>query len=293
MQSAQLHLNFDCKLTHWWFVARRKNIAALISHILPPGRPADIVDIGCGTGGNIGSLSGEYTCTGIDQSDEAIELARSRFPQVHFVRGDGFRALRKLAPHAKLILLTDVLEHVADDAAMLARIVGTVRPGTYLLLTVPADHSLWSPHDESHGHYRRYDRHGFESLWAGLPVTTIMLSYFNSRLYPLVKLVRRLNRLRGKSSGAAGTDIRIPAGLLNWVLQRVFLGEGKVLTGLLDGSRRRAYRYGVSLIAVLRREKAEPSIRNRQSPIPNPQSLIPTSAIPLSGSRVASAMPGR
>jgi trans-aconitate methyltransferase len=158
MQSAQFHLDFDCELTHWWFVARRKNIAVLISHILPPGRPAEIVDIGCGTGGNIGSLSGEYTCTGIDQSHEAIELAKSRFPQVSFVCGDCFGALKKVAPHARLILLMDVLEHVADDGAMLARIVGMVRPGTYLLLTVPADHSLWSLHDESHGHYRRYDR---------------------------------------------------------------------------------------------------------------------------------------
>ncbi len=250
MQSAQFQVHFDCELTHWWFVARRRILMRLVLRLLPPDRSTGIVDVGCGAGANIASLSAAYCCTGVDRSSEAIELAKRRFPRVHFICDDALEALKCLAPTTKMVLLTDVLEHVADDRTMLARLVGAVRAGTFFLITVPADRSLWSLHDESHGHYRRYNRQQFQQLWAGLPVTPSLVSYFNSRLYRAVKFVRTVNRLRGRSSGAAGTDLSIPAAPLNWALERVFAGEANVLADLLEGSRRRSYRYGVSLLVV-------------------------------------------
>jgi len=254
MQSAQFQAQFRHEPTHWWFVARRKIITALISQVLPPGRSSWIVDVGCGTGGNIGSLSARYACTGIDQSAEAIQLARTRFPDVRFLCGDALAAMEHLAPRTSLVLLTDVLEHVADDRAMLGGLVRAALPGTYFLVTVPADRSLWSPHDQSHGHWRRYDLPGLERVWEGLPVKTLLLSHFNARLYPVVKLARMLSRWRGKTAGEAGTDLKMPGALVNRILERVFQGESKVLIDLLQGKRRAGYGHGVSLIALLRRE---------------------------------------
>jgi len=254
MQSAQFQAQFRYEPSHWWFVARRKILTAIVSQVLPPSRSTSIVDIGCGTGGNIGSLSASYACTGIDQSAEAIQLARSRFPDVRFICGDALAAMEHLAPRTSLVLLTDVLEHVADDRAMLGRLVRVALPGTYFLVTVPADRSLWSLHDQSHGHYRRYDSSGLSSVWEGLPVETLLLSHFNTRLYPVVKLARMLSRWRGKTAGEAGTDLKMPGTLMNRVLERVFRGESKVLIDLLRGKRRAGYGHGVSLVALLRRE---------------------------------------
>ena len=155
-----------------------------------PRRSACIADIGCGTGGNIGSLDDDYRCIGIDRSEEAIELARGRFPGVRFICDDAVNGFSRIASQANMVLLTDVLEHFADDAGMLARLIKIARPGTYFLLAVPADPVLWSHHDEAHGHYRRYDRRHLERLWLGQPVRPMLVSYFNARLYPLVRLVR-------------------------------------------------------------------------------------------------------
>lgn len=42
---------------HWWFAGRRKVLAALLAKLaLPAG--AEILEIGCGTGGNLAMLSG-------------------------------------------------------------------------------------------------------------------------------------------------------------------------------------------------------------------------------------------
>ncbi len=55
------------------------------------------------------------------------------------------------------VLLVNVLEHVADDAAMLARIYTLLRPGGYLLLFVPALSWLFGTLDQLVGHERRYE----------------------------------------------------------------------------------------------------------------------------------------
>ena len=136
---------------------------------------------------------------------------------------------------------------------MLSELLAAASPGCYFLLTVPADPSLWSEHDESFGHYRRYDRARLEGLWAGLPVTTLLVSYFNSRLLPVVRLVRAWNRRRGRAAGRAGTDFWLPSKPANWLLTNIFAGEAGRLAAALHG-RKCGYRAGASLVALLRRE---------------------------------------
>ena len=77
---------------------RGRILRRLIACLVPPNRSACIVDVGCGTGGNIGCLNDDYTCVGIDASGEAIELARSRYPNVRFICGDAFDCFTDLAP---------------------------------------------------------------------------------------------------------------------------------------------------------------------------------------------------
>ncbi len=101
---------------------------------------------------------------------------------------------------------------------MFSRLLAAAPTGCYFLLTVPADQSLWSKHDESFGHYRRYDANRLESVWAGLPVSTLLISYFNSRLLPLIRLIRAWNRRRSHAAGRAGTDFWMPNPLSNFLL---------------------------------------------------------------------------
>lgn len=257
MQSAQFQLHAEIEQRHWWFVARRRIVRRLVEHVLPPDRQTTIIDVGCGTGGNLADLADAYHAVGIDTSAEAIELARRRFPQASFIAG---RAPHDLPAEtwagARLVMMNDVLEHVPDDRGLLAEIVAAAQPGTYFLLTVPADPGLWSPHDEAFGHYRRYRLSEFAALWASLPVDAHLVSYFNARLYPVVKSVRWWNRLRGHAAGSAGTDFHVPAAPVNRLLTAVFAGEGQRLADLAAGRTKRGYRHGVSLLALLERRGA-------------------------------------
>ena len=149
--------------------------------------------------------------------------------------------------------MMDVLEHVEDDFALLSNVLAECAANTYILLTVPADLSLWSKHDETFGHYRRYNPERLAKLWSGLGVETLSLSHYNSRLYPLVKAVRSVNRLFRRSAGEHGTDFRLPVPPLNRLYEAIFAGEAETLFDTLSHDDE-GYERGVSLIALLRRK---------------------------------------
>jgi SAM-dependent methyltransferase len=248
----QFALHAELEETHWWFAARRRITCDIVHRLLPePG--ATVVDVGGGTGANIAALADRYEAIGIDPSEQGITYARARYPQVRFLSGSAPEDLGEIAGRADLFLLMDVLEHVPDDRRLLADLLASSKPGAHVLLTVPADMSLWSEHDVAFGHYRRYNEQLLRRVWDGLPVEVRMLSYFNARLFPAVKVVRTLNRWRGGASGRSGTDLSRPPELVNRLLCSLFAGERTVLAERLDGHRQRGYRFGVSLMAVLQR----------------------------------------
>ncbi len=271
MRAEQFRLNADLEDRHWWFLARRRIVQRLVAAVLdrPPeggGRPL-VVDVGCGTGANLAALSATCECVGIDPAIEAVALARQRFPQVRFLCGHAPADLGEVASRADLFLLTDVLEHVADDFRFFSELAAAAGPGAVFLITVPADMALWSMHDESHGHYRRYDRARLVRLWEGLPLRTLLVSHYFARVYPLVRLARAVSRWRGRAWGAADTDLAMPPAVVNRLLIRFTAGEGRRLSAALASSRARRYRRGVSLLALVRRQAGVIVPRNQPDDI--------------------------
>ncbi len=256
MDEAQQSLHAEMALHHWWFQGRRRILRALVESILPPEPSTLVVDVGCGPGTNIGALYGDYSTAGLDPSATAISIARSRFPQARFFHGEIEQAPREFDEGARLYLLVDVLEHVSDDHLLLSTVLSRSQPGSYALITVPALWPLWSHHDVALRHYRRYDRSRLESMWAGLPVSAELVSFFNSRLYPPIRFVRWIARGLGSSVGKHGTDLWLPPKGINRMFENVFAGEADRLTQCLAGAQDESYGTGASMIAILRLEEA-------------------------------------
>ncbi|HEV1997877.1 MAG TPA: class I SAM-dependent methyltransferase [Candidatus Dormibacteraeota bacterium] len=245
---------------HWWFLARRRILRELVRFLLPPSKDTLIIDIGCGPGANIAAFAAGYHCIGIDTSAEAIEIARERYPMVEFVNGVSPGDLGSAPEAADLFLVMDVLEHIEHPRAMLESIVARASKDAYLLITVPADPDLWSPHDEAVGHYRRYTRETLAELVHGLPLETVMVSPYNARVYWGVKVTRRLARALRRGHGgtdAEGTDLRIPPFPLNGILTALFSQEAMPLARALREQSPSPFRAGVSLIAIFQKTEGE------------------------------------
>jgi SAM-dependent methyltransferase len=236
---------------HWWFAARRSILRQVVDVIVPAKAGRTVIDIGCGVGSTLTAFHPEYACIGFDPSPDAIEFAREHHPEFELHVGAA-EVAAEFVGRADVVLLNDVIEHVADDRALLSGVASRMRPGAALVVTVPADMRLWSPHDERMGHYRRYDLEMLKGAVASLPLERVFVSYFMSRLYPVVRIVRTLSRWRGRAAGVSGIDLSTPPRLANAALTRIFAGEAGRLVSSATG-RALPYRRGVSILGVFRR----------------------------------------
>jgi SAM-dependent methyltransferase len=73
------------------------------------------------------------------------------------------------------ILYMDVLEHIADDRAELARAADQLCEGGHLIVLSPAHQWLFTPFDEAIGHYRRYTKSTLRSAAPdGIPLARLV-----------------------------------------------------------------------------------------------------------------------
>ncbi len=236
---------------HWWFVARTAIIRHVVATLLSKDDDGMIIDVGCGTGGMTAALAQDYACLGIDRSEIAIETARKAFPNVPYRLGQAPDALADIRDQIRMIILGDVLEHIEDDKRFLASLVEFVAPGTQFIITVPANPQLWSRHDETAHHFRRYHPETLSDLWRSLPVKVKVLTPFNAYLYPLIWIARFVGNRLERTFGSSGTDFALPPKPLNKLLTRVFESEHARIIELIENASARPYRRGVSLFAIL------------------------------------------
>ncbi len=224
---------------HWWFVARRKILAALIAREAGLPEEARILEIGCGTGHNFAMLEGFGRLDALEVDDEARALAAKRLGRT--VGDAPLPGLPGVPDRAyDLIALLDVLEHVDGRPEALRSIAAKLAPGGHILVTVPAFQWMWSAHDRAHHHKLRYSKRGLrrDAEAAGLKVDKI--GFFNSLLFPLAAAAR----LWGKATGSTSSGDKVPPRPLNFLFEKIFGLERHVVGRLPLPA-------GVSLFALL------------------------------------------
>jgi SAM-dependent methyltransferase len=228
---------------HWWFKARREIIRETISRLIDLPEKPIILEAGCGTGGNLDTLMefGKVEAFEFDEDAREISVLKSGLPVA-------YGALPDEVPFEDcaydLIGLFDVLEHVEEDKSSLAALGRKLSDEGVIFVTVPAFQWLWSKHDETHHHFRRYSKSSLSKTahCAGLEV--VSCNYFNSLLLPVAILMRAAKKLIGSDA----PDDTMPSGSLNKALYTVFSAERHLLGRIPMPA-------GLSVMAILRKPK--------------------------------------
>ncbi|MCK2097732.1 class I SAM-dependent methyltransferase [Thauera aromatica] len=133
---------------HWYYRSKAKAMTKLLGNI----RPSSILDVGAGSGFFSRHLlsnseANEAWCVDTSYRNDSDDFETRK--RIYF---------RRHIDHvdADLVLLMDVLEHIADDVRFLQLYIEKVPKSTKFLISVPVFECLWSSHDIFLEHKRRY-----------------------------------------------------------------------------------------------------------------------------------------
>ncbi|MEM7555499.1 MAG: class I SAM-dependent methyltransferase [Cyanobacteria bacterium P01_A01_bin.84] len=207
---------------HWWFVGRRTIINKIISQLALP-KNSSILEVGCGTGGNLQMLGKHGRLSAMEIDKIACEIANKR--QVCQVLRGSLPEKIPFNMTYDLIVMLDVLEHIDDDWATLKALHNKLHSNGWLLITVPAYQFLWSKHDEINHHKRRYLLKNLTKLVKNAGYTVNYCSYFNSILFPLVFGIRYLQKFLPQKDSTFSNDLTLPSPLINKLLSILLKSE--------------------------------------------------------------------
>ncbi|MEH2561441.1 class I SAM-dependent methyltransferase [Bradyrhizobium sp. AZCC 2289] len=206
----------ELEAEHFWFVSRNRLIAGLANKFFPNAR--SFLEIGCGTGfvlRAVAELRHWERLVGSELHPAGLAHARKRLPSaVEFVQMDA-----RDIPAAGVFDLTgafDVIEHIADDEAVLRGLRAATQTGGGTIITVPQHPWLWSRADEVAHHERRYRRGELETKLRRNGFEVLFSSSFTALLLPLMAASRLKNR--GKKTTEDIYEFK-----LNPALNRIFL----------------------------------------------------------------------
>ena len=206
-----IHMNDDeillldrLEANHWWYRNRKVALRYWANNLIQGSK---VLDAGSASGANTLLLESlDLNVTSIEMSEYGCELQRKK--GIPVICGDlcnmpcddnSFDA----------IVCMDVLEHIQGDDLAVSELRRVLRPGGKFLITVPEDMRLWSQHDVSVNHFRRYSRKDICKLLeeADFEIESVWSS--NVSLKPLIKAFRK------KSTGS---DLETVPSLLNWLM---------------------------------------------------------------------------
>jgi hypothetical protein len=202
---------------HWYYRAK----SAAMLRMLQGSTFDKVLDVGAGSGFFSRHLLDrtpcrEAICVDPNYAEESTEDQNGK--RIRFVRqAENF--------DGHIVLMMDVLEHVADDAGLLRTYASRAPAGTRFLITVPAMPWLWSSHDVFLEHYRRYTTASMSRVIQAAGLRQVSLCYYFGLTLPLAAAVRLGRRFITGRVERPGSDMRVHAPFVNMALLQICRAE--------------------------------------------------------------------
>lgn len=180
----------------FWVWSRTRLLKREVLQAVSDIPQARFFEIGCGTGAFLRSLSSESSLEllGSEIYLRGLRSATTQTPDVEFIQLDATAI--PFEAEFDAIGAFDVIEHIENDISVLRGIQQALKPGGWLILTVPQHQFLWSNIDEFVHHRRRYSR---KELLSKLESAGFQINYVTSfvfMLFPLMLVSRLFERKR-------------------------------------------------------------------------------------------------
>ena len=193
---------------NFWFRSRNRLILWALDKYHPNFQ--SLLEVGCGTGYVLSGVSEKFPYAALHGSEifvAGLGFAAARLPSVNFMQMDA-RSI-PFQEEFDVIGAFDILEHVEEDERILMQISTALKPGGFMLLTVPQHAWLWSPIDEYACHVRRYDASGLHSKIVAAGFQIIRSTSFVTTILPAMVLSRLLQKKVSDKKFDATAELKI------------------------------------------------------------------------------------
>ncbi|QQX82296.1 class I SAM-dependent methyltransferase [Shewanella sp. KX20019] len=224
MDSIEYEVMASQQINHWWYRGRRAIVKSSIEKFSTEGLDS-ILEVGCGTGGNLSMLATFGEVYAVEMDDFARQHAAD-ISGVDVKSGWLPENLPFQNKQFDLICLFDVLEHIRDDLSALISLKERLNKNGKVMITVPAYKWMFGKHDINMHHYRRYNSGDIKNLLEKAGIEVDYFTHFNSLLYPIAAITRIFDSVTNRA-GPIGGSLR--SKFLNDKLYDVFQFEQKLL----------------------------------------------------------------
>jgi SAM-dependent methyltransferase len=179
---------------HWWFKGRRLVLKTFLKHI-PEKDKKILLEIGCGTGGNLLFLFKDFQKrTGIDFDPIALKFAAAKVKQTETLLQGDANCIPMPENSFDCIAFLDLLSHrsVQDIDQVLRRCHGILKKNGYLLISDGAFAFLQGAHSRNVNAHRRFTRKELIAYLNNAGFQIVKASYWGGLLFFLLFLKRAI-----------------------------------------------------------------------------------------------------
>ena len=196
---------------HWWWRSRERAIQREIELDPPRSDAPKILDVGCGDGLLFPVLGKYGDVYGVEPDPATLAENSPHRDKIHLGFFDkSFQSEDRF----DLIVMLDVLEHIEDADAALAKAVDLLTENGRLIITVPAFRSLWTSHDDLNHHFTRYTKDSFRDLAGRSGFRIGAMRYLFHWTYPAKLMIR----LKEKFVATVPQSPKVPVAWMNRLL---------------------------------------------------------------------------
>ena len=246
----EIHKMAAVESDHWWYRGMREMFFALLAPHLRAvasharGSQMRILDVGCGTGGNLVELSKHGAARGIDADPLCVDYCRGKGLDVRLATMEN---LGEAPGSIDLLTMFDVVcqAEPPETPLIFQSFAEALAPGGLFAFREPAMPVAAGAHDRAVGGKQRFTVRRLRTLLTEAGLQPLRITYVNSLLFAPIVLQRRIGDLINPT--AVESDVKPAPPPLNTALLGILRAEQRLL-------RFTNMPFGVSIFAVARKK---------------------------------------